>query len=130
MPVERAFEANEAATKQKQNQLAHHIPSTPSTPDTMTDRHMAEENRFSIKSSKSLTSDALSDDVERMRKSRYEIPDNQLTRKAVNILAGKKEMEMLEFYGTDEDNSECDDRNLVLVPNIDPSGDRDSPENV
>lgn len=127
MPVERAFEANEAATKQKQNQLPHHIPSTP---DAMTDRHIADESRFSRKSSKSLTSDAISDDVERMRKSRYEIPDNQLSRKAVNILAGKKEMEMLEFYGTDEDNSECDDRNLVLVPNVDPSGDRDSPENV
>lgn len=65
-----------------------------------------------------------------MRKSRYEIPDNQLSRKAVIILAGKKEMEMHEFYGTDEDNSECDDRKLVLVPNVDPSGDRDSPENV
>lgn len=74
--------------------------------------------------------DASSDDVERMRKSRYEIPDNQLSRKAVNILAGKKEVEMDEIYGTDEDNSECDDRKLVLVPNIDPSGDRMSPENV
>lgn len=135
LPVERAFEANEGATKQKQNETS----TRPSAFDATIDKNVAEESRFSPKSSKNLTTTTTTgqsfdesppDDVDRMRKSRYEIPDNQLSRKAVNILAGKKEMEMHEFYGTDEDNSECDDRKLVLVPNVDPSGDRDSPENV
>lgn len=129
--MERAFEANEGATKQKQNETLHR----PSVMDVTIEKNVAEENRFSPKSSKNLTTcqsfdGSPTDDAERMRKSRYERPDNQLSRKAVNILAGKKEMEMLEFYGTDEDSSECDDRKLVLVPNVDPSGDRDSPENV
>lgn len=135
--MECAFEANEGATKQKKNQPTSSIPSNrSSTSNIISEKNVAEENRFSTNSSKNFTtchSDASIDDVERMRKSRYEIPDNQLSRKAVNILAGKKEVEMHEFYGRDDDISECDDRKLVLVPNIDPSGDRgdrDSPENV
>lgn len=129
MPVERAFEANEGATKQ--NKRTESIPTNqPFTVDnTMTEKNITDECLSSSKTTcQSL--DASTDDGEKMRKSRYEIPDNQLSRKAVNILAGKKEVEMREFYGTDEDTSECDDRKSVLVPNIDPSGDRDSPENV
>ncbi|XP_037030686.1 TBC1 domain family member 5 [Bradysia coprophila] len=133
LPVERAFEANEAASKQKQNEQKDSVPSKRSSmSDTMTDRNVTEDKRLSTKSSRTQSTcqsiDASIDDVERVRKSRYEIPDNQLSRKAVNILAGKKEVEMLEFYTGDEDKSECDDRKLV--PNIDPSGDRYSPENI
>lgn len=130
LPVERAFEANEGASKQKQKDSVP--PKRSSMPETMTDKNVTGEKRLSTKSCKTSStcqsSDASTDDVEKVRKSRYEIPDNQLSRKAVNILAGKKEVEMDEFYPGDEDKSECDDRKLV--PNVDPSGDRNSPENI
>lgn len=140
MPVERAFEANEGATSKKQNKPIKPPDSIlltqSSTLDNTTELKPTTNNegsRLPTNVSRSLTtcssSDSSSDDIERIRKSRYEIPDDQMSRKAANILAGRKEVEMHEFYGGDEDNSECDDRKLVLVPNIDPTTDRDSPEN-
>lgn len=104
----------------------------PAASDTTEKQYNAtvEDGRLSTNFSKTLgacSSSDSSDDIDRMRKSRYEIPDNQLSRKAANILAGRKEVEMHEFYGRGDDNSESDDRKLVLV--ADPSGDRDSPEN-
>lgn len=124
LPVERAFEANEGASKKKQPKDS--VPSKrPSIADTLAGRTVAGRSRtFSACQSY----DGVMDDLERARKSRYEIPDNQLSRKARNILDGKKEVEMLEVNPSDEDKSECDDRKLV--PDIDPSGDRYSPENV
>lgn len=130
MPVERAFEANELATKkQKQQQKDPTTSNQRSSNEFITEAEPCEFLGKPRSSSTCQPLDGSKQDVERMRKSRYEIPDNQLSRKAVTILAGKKEVEMLELYGTDEDSSECDERKLVLVPNVDPSGDRDSPEN-
>lgn len=137
LPVERAFEANEGATNKKPNKPMKSVAIIPQTQSSPSDIHSAknDDGRVPTTMPKPLStcslSDSSSDDIERMRKSRYEIPDdNQLSRKATNILAGRKEVEMHEFFVRDEDYSECDDRKLVLVPNVDPSGDRDSPENV
>lgn len=139
MPVERAFEANEGATKQKktneevarakQSKPIASVPLISTSVVPTVDAISVDQNRSFKNFTTCQSVDASSDDIEKMRKSRYEIPDNQLSRKAVNILAGKKEVEMYEFYGADDDHTECDDRKLV--PKVDPSGDRtDSPENV
>lgn len=74
---------------------------------------------------------------------RYEIPENNLSRKAARILGSRKELEMHEFFvahkrgqafnadsgGNGEENAGADE-NISKIPIIDPSGDRQpSPNN-
>lgn len=73
------------------------------------------------------------------RRSRYEIPDDHLmSRKATKILGDRKEVEMHEFRRQLSSSSSsleptCDiirrshSRDFLSVPNVDPSGERDSP---
>lgn len=73
--------------------------------------------------------------VGRGQRSRYEIPDDHLiSRKAKKILGDKKEVEMQEMFtmtmafgGMTSRNER--DRDHLLVPIVDPSGERDSPVN-
>lgn len=67
-----------------------------------------------------------------IRRSRYEMPENQITGIAAKIIGDRKELEMHEFmsgkmYGQFFDDDYYYDQHYVVVPNIDPSGDRDSP---
>lgn len=62
--------------------------------------------------------------------SRYEIPDNKITRTAAKILANRKELEMHEFMGMKKSENisiEANRSNDNKMPIIDPSGDRLSP---
>lgn len=74
----------------------------------------------------------------RPHRSRYEIPDDHLmSRKATKILGDRKEVEMHEFNRklavaadlTVDHRHRCLSRDLLNVPDVDPSGDRDSPIN-
>lgn len=74
-------------------------------------------------------------------RSRYEIPDDHLmSRKATKILGDRKEVEMHEFRRKlSSSSSSCEltgdvsrrshNRDLLSVPDVDPSGERDSPIN-
>lgn len=75
------------------------------------------------------------------RRSRYEIPDDHLmSRKATKILGDRKEVEMHEFRRkrstsssslelTGDVSRRSHSRDFLSVPDVDPSGDRDSPTN-
>lgn len=70
-----------------------------------------------------------------IRRSRYEMPENQITGIAAKIIGDRKELEMHEFmsgkmYGQFFDDDYYYDQHYVVVPNIDPSGDRDSPNSL
>lgn len=60
------------------------------------------------------------------------MPENQITRVAAKIIGDRKELEMHEFmssnmYGQFFDDDYYYDQDYVVVPSVDPSGDRDSP---